>query len=168
MTASVSQPSHVDVKGLVNGHAYSLIGVAEYQQIKLVKIRNPWGAEKYKGPWSDKSSEWTTDARTALGSVDKNDGVFWMPLSTFKSLFSSFTIALYQDWHQEKKDVTWNRSTNLPSGIKVTSTEKQRAVIGLTGNSNRMFRDKACTSPEMIDDIYVYLTDSSSGAVLKS
>jgi hypothetical protein len=69
-------------------HAYTLIGVAEYKQVKLVKIRNPWGAEKYTGPWSDKSTMWTTEARAALGSVDKDDGIFWMNLSTFKSLFT--------------------------------------------------------------------------------
>jgi hypothetical protein len=167
MTASVSRQDKTDLKGLVNNHAYTLIGVAEYNKIKLVKIRNPWGAEEYKGPWSDKSSEWTTDARTALGSVVKDDGIFWIPLTSFKSLFSLFTIALYQDWLQAKKEVAWTRSSDLPS-ITITNTKKQRAVVGLTGNSNRMFRDSSCSTPKMIDDLLFFLENSNSGSAVDS
>jgi len=31
--------------GLVNGHAYTLLGPAEYDGQKLIKMRNPWGKE---------------------------------------------------------------------------------------------------------------------------
>ena len=34
-----------DKQGLVNNHAFTTLGVAEYKGIKLVKIRNPWGSE---------------------------------------------------------------------------------------------------------------------------
>lgn len=98
MTASILQPKGTKLDGLVNMHAYTLLGVNTYKTTKLVKIRNPWGEEQYTGPWSDKSSEMTPEAREALGTPDKNDGIFWMDLATFKSHFSQFTIAMFQDW----------------------------------------------------------------------
>jgi hypothetical protein len=49
---------------LVAGHAYSLIGTAVYNKEKLVKVRNPWGSERYTGPWSDKdTAKWTAAAK---------------------------------------------------------------------------------------------------------
>ena len=30
--------------------------------VRLVKMRNPWGTEKYHSDYSDSSSKWTSDA----------------------------------------------------------------------------------------------------------
>ena len=52
--------------GLSSSHAYTLLDVQELANkdppIKLAKVRNPWADEKYNGPWSDGSSEWTQEA----------------------------------------------------------------------------------------------------------
>jgi len=45
--------------GLVPGHAYSVISASEYNNVKLLKIRNPWGHFEWEGDWSDKSDLWT-------------------------------------------------------------------------------------------------------------
>lgn len=46
--------------GLITGHAYTLLDVVDVDGgVTLAKIRNPWSSEKYVGPYSDKSSEWT-------------------------------------------------------------------------------------------------------------
>ena len=46
--------------GIVGGHAYSFIKVVQLSNgTRLVQVRNPWSVERYKGPWSDKSSNWT-------------------------------------------------------------------------------------------------------------
>lgn len=35
---------------------------------------------EWNGPWSDKSKNWTADARAALKYTEsKDDGIFWMP-----------------------------------------------------------------------------------------
>jgi len=44
-------------------HAYSLLGtevITEKNgtQVKLYKVHNPWGKEKYDGPWHDKDLAW--------------------------------------------------------------------------------------------------------------
>lgn len=40
--------------GLVAGHAYSILKFkCISDKIKLIKMRNPWGKEEWKGDWSD-------------------------------------------------------------------------------------------------------------------
>lgn len=65
--------------GLSDGHAYSIMGVVMLSTgEKLVKIRNPWGEEGFKGDWSDKSSKWTAASKREAGHKDANDGYFFM------------------------------------------------------------------------------------------
>jgi hypothetical protein len=52
---------------LVAGHAYAVVGAFELKDAwgnvkqRLFRIRNPWGADKYNGPWSDgDTSRWTS------------------------------------------------------------------------------------------------------------
>ena len=53
------------IDGLVSGHAYSLLDVAELKDAsgnvahKIAKMRNPWSSEGYNGAFSDESSLWT-------------------------------------------------------------------------------------------------------------
>lgn len=76
--------------GLVSRHAYSVLSVHELKRggrvvHRIVKVRNPWSTEKYRGPWSDSSSLWTADFKRQVGGVTKkNDGIFFLPLSLFK------------------------------------------------------------------------------------
>ena len=57
------------VFGLVQGHAYTLLGCYELKDRqgrtveRLVHLRNPWAKETYTGPWNDHSWEWTDDFR---------------------------------------------------------------------------------------------------------
>ena len=45
--------------GIVGSHAWTTLGVTEaVPGVKLVKVRNPWGHEKYTGPWCDECKEW--------------------------------------------------------------------------------------------------------------
>jgi len=66
--------------GLVSGHAYALLGVAELKNAagdvvhRIVKMRNPWGSEKYHGPWSDHSDLWTKEWADQVGLKEKDDG----------------------------------------------------------------------------------------------
>ena len=52
--------------GLVKGHAYGvtavktvklgasgLSGIFNKEKVYLVRLRNPWGAKEWNGPWSD-------------------------------------------------------------------------------------------------------------------
>lgn len=43
-------------------------------------MRNPWATEKYQGAWSDMDGRWTEALRKQVNFVDKNDGVFYLPV----------------------------------------------------------------------------------------
>ena len=55
--------------GLAMGHAFTILGTKQITDkrdgsiIQLVKIRNPWGMERYHGDYSDNSDKWTDDLR---------------------------------------------------------------------------------------------------------
>ena len=79
-------------RGLVPGHAYSLLKAIEVNSpsrgtVKLVQIRNPWGSHEWNGNWSDKSSCWDADLRRQAGHVVADDGTFFMSIDDY---FSSY------------------------------------------------------------------------------
>ncbi|CAK9034840.1 unnamed protein product [Durusdinium trenchii] len=69
--------------GLIGGHCYSIIRIAECNGHHLLCIRNPWGSGEWSGPWSDADSNWTDEMKEALGVVNKVDGTFWMAVEDF-------------------------------------------------------------------------------------
>ena len=45
--------------GLAQAHVYTVLDAHEVDGERLLRIRNPWGSETYKGPWSDDdTSNW--------------------------------------------------------------------------------------------------------------
>ena len=60
-------------------HAFTVIGIHTLSTgDKLVKVRNPWGKESFRGDWSDKSSKWTDALRAEVGATNKDDGIFFV------------------------------------------------------------------------------------------
>lgn len=74
-------------------------------------MRNPWGKEKYKGPWSDEDKEkWTPEAKKALKhETAMDDGIFFMPIADFHKLFTETIIGFYADWKIARKEAVWDR-----------------------------------------------------------
>ena len=94
MTAACVMPGY----GLVTGHAYTVQGVVELSNgVRLVKLRNPWGAELYTGPWFDGDPRWTDEHKQEAGLVDEDDGIFHMPLENFRNTFTSYDVCMYDD-----------------------------------------------------------------------
>ena len=79
MMACTSYGEHSDDRGIVSGHAYTVISVHEAEGIKLMRVRNPWGKHEWKGDYSDHSPLWTESLKKELGWIDKDDGMFFMP-----------------------------------------------------------------------------------------
>ena len=85
--------------GVACSHAYTLISSHVVQDpsgndIKLFKMRNPWGAEQYGGDWSDNWSGWTPEFQAQLPAVHEfaNDGVFYIDLDSYMVNFSRTQI----------------------------------------------------------------------------
>ena len=74
-----------DKTGLVQGHAFTVSGVKVLSNgVRLVKCRNPWGAEKFHGNWSDSDPRWTPELRAEAGmKIDKEDGSFFMTIEDY-------------------------------------------------------------------------------------
>lgn len=55
----------------------------EGKEVKLLKLRNPWGSGEWTGDWSDKSELWTPELKKKVGFVDGNDGIFFIELEDY-------------------------------------------------------------------------------------
>jgi len=79
--------------GLAQGHVYTVLDAHVVEGERLYRIRNPWGVETYKGPWSDDdSSKWDlslqSKAQTFKESFpslyeNENDGIFFIDYLTY-------------------------------------------------------------------------------------
>ena len=72
-----------DDKGVVLGHAYTVQGVKKLSNgARLVKLRNPWGDDSWKGDYGYNSKKWTPElaAEVTENVKDKNDGYVFMTI----------------------------------------------------------------------------------------
>uniref|UniRef100_G3MR51 Calpain catalytic domain-containing protein n=1 Tax=Amblyomma maculatum TaxID=34609 RepID=G3MR51_AMBMU len=89
ITCSILQEERA-VQGLHALHEYSVTGTTEInvqgKNVRLIRVRNPWGSGEWTGAWSDKSKEWTQvseEKRKEVGLVIKEDGEFWISEEDF-------------------------------------------------------------------------------------
>jgi len=54
-----------------------------YDDLRLVKLRNPWGHGEWQGKWSDKDPNWTDELIQITGKEDRDDGIFFMDWQHF-------------------------------------------------------------------------------------
>ncbi len=123
--------------GLSGNHAYTLIGVLEIitregeprvkqphefsdpSNIRLVKLRNPWGKGEWTGDWSDRSPLWTPRLRAEANMVDRDDGIFYMPFDQWLVYFRDYQICYYHDGFQYSSKML----TSMPCQYKYITFE---------------------------------------------
>ena len=89
-------------------------------------MQNPWGIELYEGPFNDKDSEWSEELRGKCGSVNVNDGEFFMPIEIYKMVFISTSGVKIQDGFKNellKSDEIINDGMYYEDGYEVTVAE---------------------------------------------
>lgn len=84
----------------MTGHAYTVLGSASFTEVNgqkwdVIKMRNPYAKEGYWGAWNDMDGRWTPKLKQLLGLQDLNDGVFFLPVQTFKRAFPFYYIGMY-------------------------------------------------------------------------
>lgn len=87
--------------GLLGGHAYSVLDVQLFKfyngkQLKLIKLRNPWGEPRWQGAWANGADEWTEhgwvrEVCKPLG-LRHDDGCFWMEWLEFSRVFDKLDV----------------------------------------------------------------------------
>ena len=86
--------------GLVPTHAYALLDLRSYQNLKFVKLKNPWAEQSWKGRYSSKDlKSWTPELRKALTyepeiAEKEDNGIFWIE---WQNLIQFFDVC-YMSW----------------------------------------------------------------------
>ena len=87
MAASHGEGENRNATGVISGHAYSLISIHKLsvsgKDVRLLKLRNPWGSGEWQGDWSDASPLWTPALKSEVNFSDANDGIFFIELQDY-------------------------------------------------------------------------------------
>ena len=78
-----------DKWGIVQSHAYTVAGrVTLKNGEKLVRIRNPWGKDSYRGQYGADSPKWTSALEKEVPDAkNADDGYEYLPIAQFKVSF---------------------------------------------------------------------------------
>ncbi|XP_041100139.1 calpain-9-like, partial [Polyodon spathula] len=114
--------------GIVEGHAYTVTGVAkvqcDQQIVELVRMWNPWGKVEWNGQWSDGSPEWNyvdPAIRHALCN-NREDGEFWMTMKDFKANYADLNICnTSPDFLNSGTTCMWAKSVHSGRWVKGTT-----------------------------------------------
>ena len=103
--------------------------------VNVVKIRNPWGVERYNGSLADSK---LTDAQKAQlgGHASKNDGIYFMTMMEYRTAFKSVMVTWYDEWKRTQKYASWDRVSSIrdaKNSAKFTNPTDQRAILGAAG-----------------------------------
>ncbi|KAF2724260.1 cysteine proteinase [Polychaeton citri CBS 116435] len=135
---------HTSTKGFVGGHAYAVLQAWEEGDLKLLKLRNPWGEVEWEGDWSDGSKLWTADMMTKLNHSFGDDGIFWISYKDFLKHFPSINrVRLFdKEWSVSQQwtavTVPWTVDY-LDTKFEVTIDEKGPVVFVLSQPDDRYF-----------------------------
>ncbi|CAG4940491.1 unnamed protein product [Parnassius apollo] len=89
--------------GLVATHAYAVLDVRFVNDVKLLKLKNPWSHLRWRGNYSElDTAHWTASLRQQLhydpdSAAQYDNGVFWIDYSSILKFFDVF----YLNWNPE-------------------------------------------------------------------
>ena len=76
-----------------------MLEVYEFQGLRFLLIKNPWGHFRWNGKYSFGDAAWTPELKKALGydNLKEDKGVFWMDFDSVLSWFDQIDI----NWNPE-------------------------------------------------------------------
>lgn len=83
--------------GLDTDHAYSVLKIQNVHGVRMIKLRNPWGAAEWQGRFARRSHAWkecpdlVKDLCPDLGK--EPTGEFWMTWEDFESIFTDVNVS---------------------------------------------------------------------------
>ena len=137
--------SNLTKVGLVPNHAYSIIDVgvvsdAKGNQIKLLKIRNPWGTNEWLGDWSDHSTKWNDEYRKILNHEAAEDGTFWINYEDFLNYYTCTHVCRIHDnynYTSEKYPFDTNEAFNI---ISIDIPKDSHGYFMVNQKNTRIYR----------------------------
>lgn len=135
---------------------------------RVVKMRNPWGIERYTCAYSDTSELWTPALRREAGATDasKNDGMFFMTIEDFHSqglatIVAFDTTTWYHDFFLMLNDRTvspgswsWCGETCTRHYVQVSSAMAQTVYVTAFTWEKRSYPTE-CQSSNKMHSIYM-------------
>ncbi|KAG9529038.1 cysteine proteinase, partial [Aureobasidium melanogenum] len=130
---------HYREAGGFGKHAYAVLQAVEHKELRLLKIRNPWGNNKnpdqIDGPFNHKFEEWNAELVEQLKFDFKDPGVFWVTFDNFLRYFDSIqrtrlfdeTWTLTQQW--TSVEVPAGAATYLETSFEITLSRSGPIVI---------------------------------------
>lgn len=140
-TSSDAQDRTVGLSAL---HAYSIISAHEVyangQQVRLLKLRNPWGKGEWFGDWSDRSPLWTPELSHQLrgDNLNPDDGIFFMAFSDYRRYFHDFCVAYYHDNYQSSSK-KFNSGPGAPTMVSFNINRPGQYYFSVHQINIRMF-----------------------------
>ncbi|CAJ1065384.1 calpain-12 [Xyrichtys novacula] len=144
--------------GLIKGHAYAITDTDKVkkasEEVLLLRLRNPWGFIEYRGPWSDKGSEWDQVDKAEKDRINlkkKEDGEFWICAEDFSRLFDIVELcSVNPDTLVEGNTPASPASpTSLPPPSQWTISEHEGFwVSGSSAGGSRRYRKSFWKNPQ--------------------
>jgi calpain-15 len=86
---------------LVSNFSYTVLGTYKVNttkgNVKLIKIRNPWGNFEWSGDWSDSSKLWTRNIKEEVDFEENDKNIFYMSLEDYFENFNATVICKIED-----------------------------------------------------------------------
>ncbi|XP_064097877.1 calpain-A-like isoform X1 [Macrobrachium nipponense] len=139
-----------DEHGLVEGHAYTVSGVARVRHetlgtVKLLRVRNPWANEaEWNGDWGDSDEKWdgiSDEQKTKLGFHLTVDGEFWMCFDDFCGQFEEVSVCTIGP------DFDHDGTVDYVGQVKAIKGEW---VVGESAGGSRNDFEKFATNPQYL------------------
>lgn len=131
--------------GIMRLHAYSIMDAVEKKGKRLVKVRNPWGTDEWRGAWSDGSEQWTGEWLGLLNHTFGDDGVFWISYEDLLEKYTNFnrTRLFDKDWQVVQQWITvnvpWTADYN-DTKFRLVITKRSPVVVALSQLDDRYFK----------------------------
>lgn len=88
-----------DRTGLVSTHAYAVLDIRKFKNIRLFQIKNPWSHLRWRGNYSEYDvTNWTDELKKSLDYDPKmacnvDNGIFWIDYDSLLKFFDVFYLS---------------------------------------------------------------------------
>ncbi len=132
----------LEAAGLVLGHAYTILACYNVDNVRLLKLRNPWGEFEWKGDFSDHSPEW--DKSPALKEIHnqqgkEDDGIFFMKFSDYLYYYPYTFISEYRDNAIYDYVRVYQLSQDVMTALKINIAVETDITISMHQRSDRLY-----------------------------